>query len=127
VSIDLGDEVGRALATGDNYSLSDDHRACAGSTGGGDLALGWVAPADGYYTINTEGSTYDTVLDVVLDDCEGENVGCNDDSGGGLWSSVTLNMTRNQPYVIYLDSYSSGSLGTWQLNIAEGTGGGSPF
>ena len=71
----------------------------------------------GNYNINTEGSDYDTVLAVwtgsfgSLTDRD-----CDDDSGPGLLSSLTLALTGGTTYYIEAMQYGSGSGGLLDLN-----------
>ena len=92
----------------------------SGTCGGGsapDHAFLWTAPAAGAYTINTDGSGYDTVL-YVLDGatCGGASLACDDDGGAGLQSQVVVNLAADQQVVIVVDGFSSNS-GAYVLNI----------
>ncbi len=67
----------------------------------------WTAPSDGTFALSTQGSSYDTLLGAYT----GTNVGAlstlaaNDDSGGGLWSAVTVNVTAGTTIKIAIDGY----------------------
>src|SRR5262249_14994776 len=90
---DLGSAVGPSVATGSSMGLRDNvHPTCGISaiTGAGDVEYRWIAPSDGTYTFDTDGSNYDTVLELI-DECTGRVLLCNDDEGGGsLRSRVTV-------------------------------------
>jgi hypothetical protein len=79
----------------------------------------WTAPATGNYTINTEGSNYDTWLSIFTGN-QVDNlslVANDDDSGNGLTSRIFLEAIAGQTYQIAVDGYSS-SRGQINLNIA---------
>lgn len=80
-----------------------------------DYVLEWTAPAAGAYTIDLEGSDYDTVLYVQDAACGGDELACNDDAIG-LQSSVGVNLAANQTVVFVVSGY-SGSVGNFTLNI----------
>jgi hypothetical protein len=61
------------------------------------------------------GSSYDTVLQ-VSNVATGASLGCGDDWGGSLQSSVTVALTQGQKVRITVDGYSS-SCGAFTLNI----------
>lgn len=69
----------------------------------------WVAPSNGYLTINTDNSQFDTVLHVYTGDKLAELVSraSNDDSGGGdLTSRVHFKVSKGTAYRIAVDSVS---------------------
>jgi hypothetical protein len=127
----LGNVVGPAVATGTNSGMGDDHAYCGEEGGadtgwsyragaGEDLLYWWSAPADGAYTFDTNGSTYDTMLTLYLGGCEGAIVGCNDDSIYGLSSQLSATFRRGDIVIIALDGYSETAYGDFVLNISEG-------
>jgi hypothetical protein len=87
---------------------------CGGS--GPEDSYSFTAPASGLYTIDTIGSATDTVLHVHDMTCQGLELACDDDGGGGLTSLVQVNLTQGQQVVIFADSFSSG--GSYVLNIS---------
>jgi hypothetical protein len=123
---DLGDEVGDALASGSNAGMIDDFSGSCGSSGGEDVAFLWEAPDTGCYIIDTEASSYDTVL--RLYDAGGEvgiscgadssgELACDDDGGStSLTSMIRYTFSEGDEYVIVVDAYSSSS-GTYELDI----------
>ena len=126
----LGSAVGAAVATGTNLGAADDHAYCGedgGDTGwsyragaGEDLLYWWVAPADGAFTFDTNGSSYDTMLTIYQGGCDGAIVACNDDSIYGLSSQVSARFRRGDAVIIALDGFSEGAAGDFVLNISEG-------
>lgn len=81
-----------------------------------DMVAQWVAPADGTYRINTQGSSYDTVLH-AYSGCGGAQLGCNDDYYG-LQSRIVLNLSEGDVVMIVVDGYSTSS-GSFTLNILQ--------
>lgn len=80
-----------------------------------DYVFEWTAPAAGAYTIDLDGSDYDTVLYVQDASCGGDEIACNDDSIG-LQSAVDVNLAANQTVVFVVSGY-SGDTGNFTLNI----------
>jgi hypothetical protein len=79
----------------------------------------WTAPSSGNYTFDTEGSNFDTYLYLFTgsDLPNLSQVAADDDSGEGLNSRITQNVTAGTTYQIAVDGYQS-STGQIQLNIA---------
>lgn len=89
--------------------------ATCGYSNAADVVFQWVPPADGQYTIDTFGSNFDTVL-YVTRGCGGQEIGCNDDSGGTLQSEVVVTGFAGEPLVIVVDGYAT-NVGNFTLNI----------
>jgi hypothetical protein len=91
--------------------------SCAGGEG---PEVGWLftAPANGNYTFDTFGSDYDTQLS-VLDgaSCGGAELACNDDSGLGLQSEVTVALAAGQQVSVIVDGFGAFSSGNYVLNV----------
>jgi hypothetical protein len=112
-----GNGPSRSLAVGRVATGSTDHGdgrlrpSCAGRRGG---ALGedtdtdnvWTfAPGeDGWYEFRAD-AAYDTVLAVLRDRGEGEELGCNDDDGDGTNSRLRLRLARGVRYLVVVDGY----------------------
>jgi len=79
----------------------------------------WTAPSSGNYTFDTEGSNFDTYLYLFTgNDLPNLSlVAADDDSGEGLTSLITRNVTAGTTYQIAVDGWSS-NIGQIQLNIA---------
>ncbi|MEZ4241700.1 MAG: putative metal-binding motif-containing protein [Myxococcota bacterium] len=88
--------------------------SCVASSTAPDVVLQWVPPADGTYTIDLQGSNYDTVL-YVKTGCGGGDVVCNDDYFG-LQSRVQFTAVGGVPILIVVDGYGANS-GSYTLNI----------
>jgi hypothetical protein len=88
-----------------------------GGAGGPELTFSWMPNASGSYTIDSFGSSFDTVLFVIQGACAGAEVACNDDTGGvGVPSQVTFNVTAATAYTIVVEGW-DGDIGTVNLNI----------
>jgi len=123
---DLDDDVGDGVATGTNAGAGDDVDGYCGSSGGQDVSFLWEAPTSDCYVIDTEGSSYDTVLRLYSSDGEAVTCGtdstgelaCDDDGGSiSLTSSIRYTFVEDAEYVIVVDGYSSSSEGTYILDI----------
>lgn len=91
--------------------------SCSGGAGP-DVGVLFTAPATGAYTIDTDGSSFDTVLSVVDGaTCMGVELGCDDDSGAGTQSMLVVNLTAGQQVSIMIDGYFADSSGNYVLNI----------
>ena len=98
-----------------------------GDAGGKSVWWNWTAPSSGNVVIDTNGSSFDTLLGVytgsavnALTTIAGDN-----NSGPNLTSRVTFAVTAGVVYRIAVDG-TSGASGTIQLNLvltAPGTGG----
>lgn len=87
-----------------------------GGTGAPDLAYTLVAPQDGFYVFDTEGSSFDTVLYLLDGDCAGPELACNDDTTGGT-SEVGVVLAEGQTVTVVVDSFGIAG-GSFDLNIA---------
>lgn len=109
---DLGVGLGSPVTTSSTTGLTNDYQPACAYSAAPDAAYTWTAPAAGSYTFSTAGSGFDTVLDVRQYNT-GASLGCNDDSGGTLQSSVTA-------FVVGRNGRASGH------NMILGPGGSSP-
>lgn len=91
----------------------------AGNAGGRSLWWSWTAPSAGTLTVDTVGSSFDTLLGVYT----GTSVsalttrGADDDSGGNLTSRTVVQVTAGTTYAIAVDGY-GGASGTVNLTLA---------
>jgi hypothetical protein len=92
-----------------------------GDGGGADVTHLFTAPADATYTIDTVGTTFDTVLYVLAVDCLGLELACDDDSGMGTSSSLTVDLAAGQSVIIVVDGYRASASGDYTLNISSAT------
>jgi hypothetical protein len=116
---DIGNTVPQTV-TGD--TSDDGDNTTEGTCGGGigfDDSYTFTAPAAGVYVFDTEGSSFDTVLYAFNGDCNGVELGCNNDIGGGSNASrVYATMTAGQQIVLAVDAAGAAS-GPWQLNVDQ--------
>ncbi len=105
---------------------SGEPNAC-GVVGGSSYWLSYTAPANGVLTLTTDGSTFDTVLAVYVDNGSNQgysslvSVGCDNNSGAdGQDSKVAFYVTANQTYYIQIDGV-NGATGTVYLNYSLNT------
>ena len=88
--------------------------------GAPDRAFRWQAPAAGTYTIDTIGSSYDTVLYVRNTCADTADIACNDDitAGENRQSTVMITATAAmQEFVIIVDGWTLTERGNFVVNI----------
>ncbi len=119
--LELGTATGVPVAVGSTVGVSNDFASalCNGKGGtASDVTVSWVAPNDGLFYIDTEGSGFDTVLYVLAGSCDGPELTCNDDVGGTFQSAVELEAVAGETFIIVVDGY-GGDAGDVQLNIRQ--------
>lgn len=94
----------------------------AGNPGGASVWYRWTAPRSGIVTIDTMGSTFDTLLAVYIGSAVNNLtlIASDDDSGGNLTSRVTFTATSGTTYRIAVDGYNgvAGNIRlSWSLAI----------
>lgn len=109
--------IGEILAvTGSTAAFTEDYDGSC-ETAGSAITLRWVAPSSGTWTFSTDGSDFDTVLVLFDGSCEGEQLGCNDDSVSTVRTSeVSVDLTAGDVVAIALGGY-NGDQGTYALAI----------
>ena len=93
----------------------------AGNSGGKSVWWRWTAPASGQCTIDTSGSSFDTILGVytgISVSALTEIASNDDDPSGGTTSKVTFNAVAGTSYMISVDGY-SGESGSITLHLAQ--------
>lgn len=95
----------------------------AGNAGGASVWYTWTAPKGGTYTVDTFGSSFDTLLAIYTGGSVSSltQVAANDDAGTGVTSSVSFVATAGTVYRIAVDGHDgqTGSLNLhWKLNTA---------
>lgn len=114
---DLGSAVGEAVATGTTVGMGDDRAPSCGSGTAPDVAWTWTAPYAGTFRITTDGSAFDTVLDVDEPTCDVvTEFACDNDGGMGTQSSVEVTLDAGEQVTINLDG-AGVAAGAYQLNI----------
>lgn len=93
----------------------------AGNTGGKSIWYSWTAPAAGAVTIDTIGSSFDTLLGIYTGTSVAalNVVASNDDAAGGLQSKVTFTAAAGVTYRIAIDGYNAAN-GSIKLNWSAG-------
>jgi len=91
-----------------------------GEPGGHSVWLNWSCPINGIVTINTTGSSFDTLLAVYtgLDVSNLTSVAADDDSGGFLTSQVSFNAIAGTTYHITVDGL-AGATGIIILSLSQ--------
>ena len=112
--LDLGAQLPVAT-NGSTVGEGDDSTPGCGFSLAEEVAFQCIPPATGNYIVDTFGSAYDTILS-VRDGCNGPELGCNDDSGGGRQSEVRFQATAGVPLIIVVDGYDVFN-GDFVLNI----------
>ncbi len=102
----LGGAIGYAVATGTTIGGTDDRTpTCGDYSGLNDMAYVWTAPASDTYTFTTQDSGFDTILTVEEPACVSSELGCNDDNGLGLNSSVSVTLAAGDQVIVNVDGY----------------------
>ncbi|XXY47532.1 MXAN_6577-like cysteine-rich protein [Sorangium sp. So ce269] len=117
--IDLGSTAPQTV-TGTTAELLDLLEPSCGYSGGPEATYRFTAPADGLYTFDTEGSTFDTILDVRSGSCAGPSLRCNDNvdpSGEVTTSRVSVRLSADQTVIVSLDSNSTS--GEYTLSVTQ--------
>jgi len=66
--------------------------------------------------VDTISTGFDTVLEIKTPACDATALACNDDGGGALTSSITMNNVAAGNYIIVVDGY-SGASGNYTLHV----------
>ena len=98
---------------------------CVGRDGFEDVWFVYTASADGNHTFDTCGADFDTVLRVFDGSaCNGVCLAGNDDAcatsvGNNFASIVNASLTNGQSYLIQIEGWGSGDIGTGTLTITQ--------
>jgi hypothetical protein len=115
--IDIRSRTGTGVSLGRTCGSSNEVTpACVGSSAP-EFSHHWVAPYDGAFTFSTQGpgTTFDTVLEITRW-ADSASLGCNDNAGGAVRSTVTVNLAANQEVRIAVDGRGV-ACGNFQLDI----------
>ena len=84
-----------------------------------DLVYRWRPSTTGEYTIDTNGSAFDTIV-AIFDNCSeiASELACDDDSGDSTRSEITLTANANQTYYIVVSGYFSTASGATVVHIS---------
>jgi hypothetical protein len=132
LAFDLGDVTfTSARAEGSSCQMANDFGSTgscwtAGGTGtGGDVVLRFRLSATREVQVNTEGSSYNTVVRLL--NAAGGEEGCDDDGGAGSGTSALTRTLSAGEYYVVVDSWDS-SCGDYRVTVNvvnPSTGGGS--
>ena len=115
-SMDLGMALGTVAMGSTEGGASGHSPSCGFSESAPDVGFTWTAPTTGMYVFDTNGSSFDTLLEVRTGSCGGPSLGCDDDGGFGTQSLITLSLTAGDMLVVIVEGYSSRS-GNYMLSI----------
>jgi hypothetical protein len=105
--------------TGNSEGYPDLLAPSCASAPGGEVTYTFTAPEEGFYRMNTVGSTIETALSVRDGGCEGDEIACVND---GTDSSMLVWLDAGQTALISVDGH--GAEGDYVLNVDlfDGTG-----
>jgi len=113
---DLGSTVPQQVPGNTGMGDNTVGGSCGGAFAADDTWL-FTAPADGLYSFDTVGSSYDTVLYVRDGGCDGPETGCNDNlSFASTQSRVTQPMSTGDTVMVAVDGNGQGP---YTLNIDQ--------
>ncbi|HWB79764.1 MAG TPA: hypothetical protein VG755_32595 [Nannocystaceae bacterium] len=118
VDLDLGEEIGPALARGTTEGAGHDLAISCGDAD--DVVYRWRAPQAGRFAFDLAGSSFDTAIAVLAADCTGTELACNDD-GIGKQSRVIIDAEADDELAIVIAG-SKGQAGAYVLGIAMDDG-----
>jgi hypothetical protein len=114
-----GEFAGSTIGYDDTYTPVTGPPDCAGGDGS-DAVFFFILSGPTSVSIDTFGSDFDTVLYVRESLCvRGEQIECNDDSGG-LQSSVYFDRLDRGRYFIFVDGFGDGEAGNYLLHVEFG-------
>jgi len=118
--------IGTGTFTGSTTEATNDGTAsCGNSSGSPDVWYVFTAPSATSYTLDTFGSSFDTVLSLRTEcpraDGRDEEIACNDDADGTLQSKLTRAMAAGESVWIRVSGF-GGATGAYSLHVTEGRG-----
>jgi hypothetical protein len=106
------------VTNGTLVGATDDHQPACVALPGADVIHTLAVPQLESLTIDTEGSTVDTVLSFMTSDCREPALACDDDGGLGVGDSlITRSTVTAGTYTIAVDARSTTS-STYTLNVS---------
>lgn len=101
---DLGSALGTLVSWSSTCGNPNQYTANCAFSNAPEVSYYWTAPCAGTFTIDTYGSSYDSLL--TIRSLPGLTVlGCNDDAGGTLQSAVTVSLSAGQRVYVTVDGY----------------------
>ncbi|MEZ4408034.1 MAG: MopE-related protein [Polyangiales bacterium] len=107
-------------ASGSTTAANNDYTPTCAMSSAPDVAYVFRNPARQTVTIDTEGSSFDTMLQVFRADCSPANaIACDDDGGTGTASRLVLRDLEPGTYFVVVDGWGS-SAGAFALTLSVG-------
>jgi hypothetical protein len=110
-------QITSSQTAGDTAGNSDDLVLSCGSADGDDLYRLNIPVPLTQLVIDTDGSESDTVVGVLSGLCTSTDIACDDDSGPGLTSLITLTDVPAGLYWIVVEDFSPSTTETYVLNL----------
>ena len=110
--------TGNSESLTNQYTTDSSAKECDLGSRAKDFSLRLRPTKSALFSITTDGSVYDTTLQVI--NCKtGEILQCDDDAGPGLTSLILTRLEHGTDYLVIVDAYSSGNQGPFNLNVAS--------
>jgi hypothetical protein len=109
---------GKTLVTVDTANGTDRFHPTCGQGTASDVAIDWIAPTSDYYSINTLGSDFDTVLglfDPSCSDAGSSEIDCSNNTASGSQSEIVRHFNKGDRVLVVIDGY-AGAHGTAVFN-----------
>ena len=98
---------------------ADNHDPSCGSDGGVDKLFTLDLPTMSTLTVDTIGSSFDTLLSLLNSTCAEPSLACNDDGGGSGTSLITRTNLAAGLYIVAVDAYSATTTpGPFNLHVS---------
>ncbi len=107
--------VAPQTVSGSTVGELDASTGSCGGEGAPGVSYSFTAPEAGIYTIDTEGSGFDTVL-YAIDGCGGPETACSNDVGVGNSSRINVTLAEGEEVLFVVDG-DNGESGTFDINI----------
>ncbi|MCH9686669.1 MAG: hypothetical protein K0V04_34875 [Deltaproteobacteria bacterium] len=106
-----------STTVGDTTGAQDKLPPSCAAVQGRDVVFRFVAPAAGFYRIDTFGSSFDTVLHARSGQCSLHEIACNDDTAPGLQSELLIPLMLGEEISIVVDGFGLDEAGAFTLHI----------
>jgi hypothetical protein len=106
---------GAGATTVDTDSAGNEFAATCGGESSPDQMLVWTAPVTDYYSFDTFGSGFDTVL-ALFQECGGAELACSNNVGNMSQSELVYKLEQGQQALVLVDG-AAGDSGQGALNI----------
>jgi hypothetical protein len=113
-------EPGTNVGSGTTAGQDDRFSPTCGTGNAGDLAFVFASPESGYYSIDTIGSNFDTVLAVYRGGCQGSEFACDNGSVSTPQGEIVTELTQGEDVLVVVEGQ-SGEMGNAVLNVSRVT------